>query len=106
MTLRVSSNALDYVRSRGGLATIRSSPRHGCCGGTAHVVIAELGGPDDLARFSEHSFGGVRVFVEDGIGGPWHLGLDELLGIRSLFVEPLTEDSAFPKPTVKQQLSR
>ncbi len=35
--------AVAFIQQHGGVVTVRRSPRHGCCGGTAHIAVAELG---------------------------------------------------------------
>ncbi len=38
--------AESFIRERGAGVTIRASRRHGCCGGTAFVPMAEVGAPE------------------------------------------------------------
>jgi hypothetical protein len=47
VNVTLTPEALAYVRERGGALTVRPSPRHGCCGGTVDVPLAEVGPPAD-----------------------------------------------------------
>lgn len=87
----LSPEAAAYVRERGGVLTLRRTPRHGCCGGTVALPIAEVGAPPDAAAFVRHDLdapgGPLTLFVEPGLSEPLCVGLDRLFGLRSLFVE-------------------
>ena len=56
-----------YLSRTESAITLRSSPRHGCCGGTVAVPIAEAGVPQDARRYVSLERDGVRVFVERGL---------------------------------------
>lgn len=85
----LTPEAAAYVRSRGGVLTLRRSPRHGCCGGSVTLAVAEAVAPPGTAGFVRHDVADLVVYVEDGFGpgGPLHVGLDRLLGFASLYVE-------------------
>ncbi len=83
----LTPEAAAYVRQRGGVLTLRRSPRHGCGGGRVDLAVADAAAPPDATRFERHDHDGLTVFVEKGLGGRLHVGLDRLLGLASLFVE-------------------
>ena len=53
-----------YLAGHGGAVTVRGAIRHGCCGGTVIVPVADAGAPDDAAGHALAERDGVRVFVE------------------------------------------
>lgn len=63
VTLQLGDGVATYLRRHGGTLTIRASPRHGCCGGTVAVPVAETGAPRDPARYDVAEFEGARVYV-------------------------------------------
>jgi len=105
LQVTLEPEARDYLRESGGHVTVRASRRHGCCGGTAFLPMADAGRPDDLASFMRWEDGDVTVWlsrrfmdpVEDGATGsdtaaarapfPIRIGLDRFLGFRRLRVE-------------------
>jgi hypothetical protein len=53
---------------------VRASPRHGCCGGHAAIPVAEVGPPEDPARYQRVEDGPVLCFVDPDLGvdpGVW-----------------------------------
>ena len=91
VTLR--AEATTYLERHGSALTIRSSPRHGCCGGTVGVPVAEPGPPGDASGFDAIESGGVRVYVERGLLTAEHepitVGLDGFGPLRRLWVQGL-----------------
>jgi hypothetical protein len=91
----LSPEAAAYVRQRGGALTLRRSPRHGCCGGTVGVPVAEAVAPADTRGFVQRALdapgGPVRLFVASDLdapaAGPVRVGLDRVLGLAALYVE-------------------
>jgi hypothetical protein len=86
-TIALTPEAAAYVRQHGGMLTLRRMPRHGCCGGSVALAVAELGAPADAATFERHMRDGLTVFTEPGIDGPLRVGLDRLFGLAALYVE-------------------
>lgn len=69
--------------------TLRASPRHGCCGGTVAVPIAEPGAPDPPDGFAQVAQDGVTVYIDDRLDpSAWRVGLDRLFGLARLYAEP------------------
>lgn len=67
---------------------VRSSPRHGCCGGTASVPVAELGVPEDLDGVECFEVSGIEIYVDRGLGvdGSWTIDTDGFARWRRLVV--------------------
>jgi hypothetical protein len=88
--IRVESAAREYLDTRGGAVTVRGSRRHGCCGGTAFVPVAEAGPPADADGYRILEVDGITVYLERNVvAGPEPLvvGLDGLWTWRRLRVD-------------------
>jgi len=87
--LSLSPEAAAFVRARGGALTVRASPKHGCCGGTVAVLVAEPGAPADPGAFAVVEASGVRAYLspEASAAGPLRVGLDRFLALAALYVE-------------------
>lgn len=89
--LSVTPEAVAWVAERGGEITLRASPRHGCCGGSARLPVAEPGAPREADGWKSEQVEGVTVWLDpelaDGEGG-LTVRLEGLLRWRRLFVEP------------------
>jgi hypothetical protein len=88
--IRVEPDAREYLRAHGGAVTLRGSRRHGCCGGTAFVPVAEPGPPADMEHYRAHEVDGITVYLERDVRvGPESLvvGLDALWRWQRLRVE-------------------
>lgn len=87
--LRITPEARRWLEERGGEVTLRPSPRHGCCGGTAEVPVAEARRPARSAEYETIEIGSVRVHLAHALGlqGPMEVRLETLMGFGRLFVE-------------------
>ncbi len=89
--LHLDDDAAAYAREQGGVLTIRPSPRHGCCGGRVDLATVGTEPPADAAAYLTDERQGVTVYVHRRFVAladePLHVGLDRLLGWRSLYVE-------------------
>ncbi|MDT7858390.1 CC/Se motif family (seleno)protein [Rubrivirga sp. S365] len=93
--VELTPEAAAFVRQRGGALTLRRAPRHGCCGGTVHLAVAEAVAPPDGAEWRDLDTPGgpVRLFLDPDVledvleGGPLRVGLDRLFGLAALYVE-------------------
>lgn len=88
--VRLHPDAARWVAARDGALTLRASPRHGCCGGTAHLPVAEPGVPEDAAGWAVRTVDGVTVYVDPALAeqdGPFTVRAEGFLGWRRLFVE-------------------
>lgn len=90
MTLLFGDGVEAYLQRQGGALTIRSSPRHGCCGGTVAVPVAEAGAPRDAAGYQVEEREGVRVYLERelaaAVDGPVRVELEGFGPWRRLWV--------------------
>ncbi len=85
---------------------VRSSRRHGCCGGTASVPTAEVGVPAALEGFERFDVSGTTVYVDARLvadGAPWAIDVDGFARWRRLVVVGLglaaTDDPRAPQPS-------
>ncbi|MCC5858344.1 MAG: hypothetical protein JJT90_09330 [Ectothiorhodospiraceae bacterium] len=89
MEIRFSSDAREWLRGRHDAITLRISPRHGCCGGTAGVPVAEPGSPEDQAAFRRYDADGITVYLAPEL--EWEqaytIRVEGFLGLKRLFVE-------------------
>ncbi len=74
----VDAAARDWLRRQGSAVTVRGSPRHGCCGGTVAVPVAEARTPDQPVDWMIEEADGVRVYL-----APELAELDVTLTIRA-----------------------
>ena len=90
MEVRVEPEARAYLADRGSAVTLRGSRRHGCCGGTAFVPVAEPGPPADPSGYRTMKADGVTVYLEPEMGGgpaPLVIGIDRLWRWKRLRVD-------------------
>ena len=91
--VRLDAAAADWLAQKGGSVTVRASPRHGCCGGTAHLPVAEVGAPANPAGWSRREIDGIAVYVDPaltGMSGVLTIRLEGIARWRRLFVEVAT----------------
>ena len=90
LPIHISSEAAEHIRQRGGVLTLRASPRHGCCGGTVEMPVVETARPAS-GDFLMEDRGEVTLYVEaplaESLSEPVRVGLDSMLGLKKLFVE-------------------
>lgn len=65
--IEIDNNALAFIKQKGGSVTIRFSPRHGCCGGVANVVVAEAVSPSDPSPYQYHGYEGIKIFIDPAL---------------------------------------
>jgi hypothetical protein len=82
----ITDAARCYLSGRS--VVLRSSPRHGCCGGMALLPVVEIGPPDDPTGYERVDMAGVEVFVDPRLDDVewWTIDLDGLLRWRRLVV--------------------
>ncbi len=92
MQIRLSPEARQWLQGRHDAVTLRVSPRHGCCGGTAGVPVAEPGTPVDPAAFQRVVVDGITVFLAPELesGEAFTIRVEGFLGLKRLFVEGAT----------------
>lgn len=79
LRIAIDAEAQAWLRHRGGALTLRYSPRHGCCGGSARLPVAEPQAPADPTGFHWRRLHGLDVFVARDFadsGEPVRVGLD------------------------------
>ncbi|PAU81637.1 hypothetical protein CK501_00340 [Halovibrio salipaludis] len=89
LDIEITPEARDWVARQGGSMMLRASTRHGCCGGSASVPVADLGEPEDPTGYVSETREGIRVHVADDlrIEHPLTVRLEGFLGFRRLFVD-------------------
>jgi hypothetical protein len=90
MEIRIEPDAREFIAAQGGAVTLRGSRRHGCCGGTAFVPVAEPGPPDEPEHYRAHEVDGITVYLEPDVAAgpePLVVGLDQLWRWQRLRVE-------------------
>ncbi|MDY7115358.1 CC/Se motif family (seleno)protein [Halomonas sp. SSL-5] len=88
MAIEVSDRAREWLRKKGGVATVRLSPRHGCCGGGADIAVAEAKAPDAPACYTCVEFEGLRLYIDPTlVDQGLRLDVEGFLGLRHLFVD-------------------
>jgi hypothetical protein len=88
--IRIEPSAREYIEAQGGMVTLRGSRRHGCCGGTVFLPVAEPGAPREPERYRSVDVDGITVFLEADVTTgpePLVLGVDGLWRWRRLRVE-------------------
>jgi hypothetical protein len=68
---------------------VRSSPRHGCCGGAASIPVAEPGEPEEIDGVERFEVSGTVVYVDRGLNGAhgsWTIDTDGFARWRRLVV--------------------
>jgi hypothetical protein len=91
LNLTMDADAASYVREQGGVLTIRTRPRHGCCGGRVDLATASTEPPAHPESYVHMERDGISVHVHRRLvmpgDAPVHVGLDGLWIWRSLYVE-------------------
>jgi hypothetical protein len=91
--LTLQPEVASFVLRHGSAVTIWSAPRHGCCGGTVGVPVADPGPPADTTAFDALERDGVRVYVERGLAIAEHetitVGVEGFGPLRRLWVQGL-----------------
>ncbi|MCA1770810.1 MAG: iron-sulfur cluster biosynthesis family protein [Halomonas sp.] len=88
MAIKITARARDWLQKKGGVVTVRLSPRHGCCGGSAEIAVAEARTPDEPEGFTRIEFDGVTLYIEPTlVDQGLQINVEGFLGLRHLFVE-------------------
>ena len=91
LDLTIDDEAVAYVRERGSVLTIRTRPRHGCCGGRVDRATVGPGRPADPEAYRRADRDGLEVHVHRSLATlgneAMHVGLDRLWIWRPLYVE-------------------
>lgn len=91
VSIDITPDAAEYIREKGGTVMLRSTLKHGCCGGRVELVKAEAGAPRPEDDFESFDLDGVTLYAERGLADdldtPIRIGLDRLFRMRALYVE-------------------
>ncbi|MBF7053861.1 MULTISPECIES: CC/Se motif family (seleno)protein [unclassified Halomonas] len=88
MAIEVSERAREWLKKKGGVATVRLSPRHGCCGGGADIAVAETRAPDIPERYTRLERDGLVLYIDPKLlDQGLRLDVEGFLGLSHLFVE-------------------
>lgn len=88
MAIEVTARAREWLRKKGGVATVRLSPRQGCCGGRADIAVAEARSPDEPERFTRLELEGVTLHIDPTlVDQGLRIDVEGFLGLKHLFVE-------------------
>ncbi len=88
MVIEVTERAREWLLKKGGVGTVRLSPRHGCCGGRADIAVAEARAPDNPERYTRLEFDCVTLYINPTlVDQGLRVDVEGFLGLRHLFVE-------------------
>ncbi|MGM0985596.1 MAG: CC/Se motif family (seleno)protein [Pseudomonadota bacterium] len=88
MAIEVTPRAREWLKRKGGVATVRLSPRHGCCGGGADIAVAEARAPEFPERYTHLEHDGVVLYIAPMLlDRGLRLDVEGFLGLRYLFVD-------------------
>jgi hypothetical protein len=92
VTFSFDPEAAAFLKEQHGSAVaLRTSPRHGCCGGTVLLPVVEPGVPDKHHGWQKFEADGIEIYCEPGLDLPEEaslkIGLDKLLFWQKLWIE-------------------
>lgn len=90
LPLIIDAGAVDWIQRHGGVVTLRHSPRHGCCGGTAMLPVAEARTPATRDDWIVRDIDGVTVYIDrrlEARADPLTIRAEGFREWRRLFVE-------------------
>jgi hypothetical protein len=91
VAIEVTARAREWLQKKGGVATVRLSPRHGCCGGGADIAVAEARAPDVPERYIRLEFEDVTLHIDPTlVDQGLRVDVEGFLGLRYLFVEGIS----------------
>ncbi|MDR5898540.1 CC/Se motif family (seleno)protein [Halomonas vilamensis] len=61
--IHISPDAAAFIHEKGGVLTVRLSPRHGCCGGIASLAVAEARPPNAPEHFTRDERDGLTLYI-------------------------------------------
>lgn len=88
--IRIEPEARRFLAGRGMAVTLRGSRRHGCCGGTGFVPVAEPRPPDAPEGYRATRVDGITVHLPHDVtlgDTPLVIGLDALWRWQRLRVD-------------------
>lgn len=86
----ISDAAKAFIKQKGGVVTVRLSPRHGCCGGLANVAVAEANSPNDPALYQRYSDQAITLFIDPALACQGlRVDVEGFWKLRHLYLESL-----------------
>lgn len=86
--IEITSSAKAFIKQKGGVVTVRLSPRHGCCGGLANVAVAEATSPADPSLYQRHSDKNLTLFIApELVGQGLRVDVEGFWKLRHLYVD-------------------
>jgi len=95
LKVNMTSEAREFIVSKGGACYVNEGGIHGCCTGAAPILTAYVGAPKDITRFTLVEVDGIKVYVDRKYVGrnPVRISLDNIIMIKRLYAEArVTED--------------
>ncbi|MGM0521729.1 MAG: CC/Se motif family (seleno)protein [Pseudomonadota bacterium] len=93
-TINISPAAVAFIHEKGGVLTVRLSPRHGCCGGIASLAVAEARQPDTQSRFTRYEHGDITLYIAPELEGEGlRVDVEGFWKLRRLYVDGVTVKS-------------
>lgn len=88
MTIEVTLRAREWLRKKGSVATVRLSPRRGCCGGGAYIAVAEARPPEFPERYACLELEDLTLHIDPTLlDQGLTIDAEGFLGLKHLFVE-------------------
>lgn len=89
MPVKITPEAEEYIRQKGGAAVIILGSMGGCCGSLAPLPNIHLSSPNDLALYNLQNIGDIKLFVDNRIDPNKHIhvSLTKLWRFKKLSVE-------------------
>ncbi|MGJ3240684.1 MAG: CC/Se motif family (seleno)protein [Anaerolineae bacterium] len=93
LNITIDDDARHYILQQDATLTLRTSPRHGCCGGTVFLPIVEAGLTAGGEAWPVVEQDGIRIYIEPDLSIPdtvqLRVGLDRLLLMKRLWISGL-----------------
>ncbi|MFP4322729.1 MAG: CC/Se motif family (seleno)protein [Anaerolineales bacterium] len=93
LQITIDADAQEFLRKHEAAMTLRASPRHGCCGGTVFLPIAEAGMTQGGEAWPVTERDGIRIYIDPAMVLPddihLRIGIDRFLMMTRLWVEGL-----------------
>ncbi|NYS60914.1 CC/Se motif family (seleno)protein [Vreelandella salicampi] len=87
-TIDISPDAAAFIHEKGGVLTVRLSPRHGCCGGIANLAVAEARPPGTPSHFTRCEHDGITLYIAPELEGEGlRVDVEGFWKLRRLYVD-------------------
>ncbi|MCH4812060.1 CC/Se motif family (seleno)protein [Vreelandella neptunia] len=86
--INIDSNALAFIKERGGTTTVHLSTRQECCGGSASVAVAHACHPVNPQHFHCYNQDNVTIYISPELTNEnLRLGIDGWWKLRRLYID-------------------